>query len=440
MRRLLSLLALTAAVGAAEVVVGPGRGLLRVEDGFKALKAGDTLVIHPAKDGKPYEGVALRVTLPEITIRGVGDPADGGRVVLSGAGFDYSGAGPVPRAIIEFAPEARGGRVENLRLTGARNQTGNGAGVRINAANGVTISDCEIDGNDMGVMSNGRHDQMRDLLIEACHLHGNGANDHEGMSHNLYLGGASARLRGCLIERSADGHNLKSRTHTLLVEGCTIRDSANREADLVDAQDVTDRPGSLALFLGCLIAKDPQCAGNRGVIHFGQDGGADHRGAIWLIHCTVVTPFQSPVIELSAPSARANLVNDVIIDPSGGGSTRRLIGRRGPGPDQADVVAGLWLPYGYDAGPDAKGVITATLNQVPPVLDDGRPREDASNPLLGGGIPLDQTPLPLAALTADHPLRQRPLRLVLPGEDASSREGIPLDPPDLGAFVRTRKD
>jgi hypothetical protein len=45
--------------------------------------------------------------------------------------------------------------LEGFELNGAHNATHNGAAVRINQANGVTIRDCLIHHSDMGIMSNG---------------------------------------------------------------------------------------------------------------------------------------------------------------------------------------------------------------------------------------------------------------------------------------------
>lgn len=430
-------LLLLATVGqAADVVIGAGRGFLRIEDGLSALKAGDTLLIYPRSDGKPYEQVAIRITEPDITVRS----APGTTVALDGTGKLYTGTGAVPRAIIEFAPDAHGGRVENLQLTNARNREGNAAGVRIDAADNVTIVNCVISGNDMGIMSNGSHDRMRGLVIRDCHIHGNGAPDGRGSSHNCDLGGADARLIGCRIEGSVDGHNLKSRTRSLLVEGCIIRHSANRECDVVDAEGVTDRPGGIVLFVGCVIVKDPECAGDRGVIHVGQDAGGDRAGTCWLVHCTIIHPFANAVVELSAPGADVALLNTVVADPTGGGHGRALVQRIGTGSPTPTFLGGCWLPYGHDVPPTAKEVTVGAFNAHPPLRDpagDWRLAPTAEAPFRGGGLDLAAAPLPVATLDADHPLRQRPPVLPEPQLGGGSRERQTKAPTDLGAFEWT---
>jgi len=115
---------------------------------------------------------------------------------------------------------------------------------------------------------------------------------------------------------SLTGHNVKSRAHFNRIEYCYVHDSANREFDLVDSAE-TAAPGSHAVLLGNLIVKNPKCKGNRAVIHFGQDGGKEHDGTLFLVHNTILTPFVSPVIDLSASKAKARLLGN-LVDAGGG--------------------------------------------------------------------------------------------------------------------------
>lgn len=433
------LLTACACLSAAEVIIAPGRGLLRIEDGLPLLKAGDTLVIHPRNDGKPHPRVAMRITLPDITIRGMSGP-DGEPVILDGTDYNYSGAGSVPRAIIEFSPDAFGGRVENLRLTNARNATGNGAGIRVNAASHIVIDHCRIDNNDMGIMSNGDYGQAQDITISNCHIHHNGAPDLKGQSHNVYLMGTDARLIGCLIENSTDGHNLKSRTHQLLVEGCTIRNSANRECDIVDAKGTTDRPNSFAFFMGCVIAKDINCPGNRTVIQFGQDGGNDRDGTCWFLQCTIMSPFISPIVDLSSSKSKTAFANTLIVDPTGGGVGRILVSSKDGRDPAISSIDGLWAPYGYSVPASAKKAVIGAFNEQPPVRDpasDWHWLDTIEPPFRDGGVPINVIPLPIAALASDHPLRQHPPIVPQTTMGIGTVDRPLVDTPDLGAFEWT---
>jgi hypothetical protein len=304
----------TQSARAAVLEVGPGRPFARIEDAAAAARPGDVVLVHPREDGRPYERTAVFVRQPNVTFRGV--PAEGSpRVKVSGKGFDYSGRGSTPRAIFQFNPGTDGCVLENFELSDARNGSYNGAGVRINQANDVTIRNCAIHGNDMGIMSGGDGTAARGVnqVIEHCEIYGNGNLDRAGYNHNLYLGGASVTLRFCEVRAAVCGHNVKSRAHHTRVEFSYIHHSTNREFDLVDARE-TALPGSHAVLLGNLIVKDPNCRGNKAVIHFGQDGGQEHDGTLYLAFNTIVTPFITPVVDLSAPKAKAELLGNLVYD------------------------------------------------------------------------------------------------------------------------------
>lgn len=398
--------ALSGSATAATLSVGPGHTFATPAEALARAKAGDTIEVHPRADQQPYEPVALFVSVPRLTFRGVrGKDGAGPRVALSGKGFEYSGRGRVPRAIIQFLKGADGGRVEGFLLSGAKNTSHNGAGVRVDKANDVTIVDCEIRGNEMGIMSNGDGggELMKNLVIERCEIHRNGAPEDPGLNHNLYLGGASAHLRFCDVHHSLTGHNVKSRARRTVVEACWIHDSANRELDLVDAGD-TERPKADALLLGCVIAKDPKCKGNRGLIHFGQDGGKDHRGTLHIVNCTIVMPFKSPLVELSAPSAKAVIASCLISAGPGKERHQTLIGTRAKGTKAGSTVRRCLLPEAYRKDVEgldkmdskAAGAVIFT-HKAPsfraPKRGDYRVRS-AHPALRRGGLPLDELRLP----------------------------------------------
>lgn len=295
--------------------VGPGRAFASIARAVRAAHPGDIIQVWPRPGNRPYRRVAVLVTKPRITIESA---LPGKYITINGSGFNYSGRMPVPRAIFQFDPAADGCTLKGFALTGAHNRAANGAGVRINAANHVTIDDCYIYGNDMGIMSNGSYARHtgRYQLIENCRITKNGSPVHAGYNHNLYLGGTSALVRGCDISDSLTGHNLKSRAHITWVEYCYIHGSANRELDLVDSRGTTDRPHSDAVILGCIIVKKSAMSGNREVINFGRDGHADHTGTLYLVHNTIITPYYTAAVVLSAPGAHLMMIDNRFINSS----------------------------------------------------------------------------------------------------------------------------
>lgn len=313
---------------AATLEVGPGKPFSRIEQANAQAHPGDVILVYPRSAGQSYEQTAVYVRQARLTFRAV--PAEGSRwVKIDGSGFGYSGSGSTPRAIFQFNAGTDHCVLEGFELSGAHNDSHNGAGVRINQASHVTVRHCSIHNNDMGIMSNGDGSLERGVnqWIEFCEIHHNGDPADPGYNHNLYLGGTSVTLHACEVHSSLTGHNVKSRAHHNRVEYCYIHDSANREFDLVDAAD-TVRPDSHAVLLGNVVVKDPNCGGNRGVIHFGQDGGKEHDGTLHLMFNTIVTPFMSSVVDLSAPKAKAQLTGNLVWDAGRRQNGQKLVAVR----------------------------------------------------------------------------------------------------------------
>ncbi|CAN5379338.1 hypothetical protein BH11ARM1_BH11ARM1_02510 [soil metagenome] len=245
--------------------VGDGQTYSRIEDALRAAHEGDTIDVYPIIGG--YSKTALLIKTPGLTIEGVGKH----QVLIRGDDFDYSGSGQVPRAIFQVAADRV--TIKNFDLARAHNQSYNAAGIRIDAASNVTVKDCDIRGNDMGVMSNGikgNPHAAENLLFENCDVHENGNEKDAGYNHNFYLGGTSATISNCRISNALTGHNVKSRLHYLLIKECLIDGAENREIDLVDSWD-TERPNSNVVIQKTFIKKSSSQKGNHEVVHFGQE-------------------------------------------------------------------------------------------------------------------------------------------------------------------------
>ena len=421
----------------ATLEVGPKKPFARIEEAVAKAQPGDTVRVFPLGEGQPYQRSAVLVRTAGLTISGVGE-GEADRVRIDGAGLDYSGAGRVPRAIFQFDPGADGGVLEGFELFHARNSECNGAGVRVNQANRVTVRRCDIHDNDMGTMSNGAiaRSSGADQLIEFCRIHANGSKKQPGYNHNLYLGGTSVTLRGCEVFGSVTGHNVKSRAHYTRVEYCYVHDSANREFDLVDDKGNTAVPESDAVLLGNVIVKKAGMDGNKAVIHFGQDGKNDHQGTIDLVHNTIVTPYQSPVLDLTAPGAGAALTNNLIWD-RGVGTPHVLVAVRAGAEMKNARGEHNWLAHGFalPEGWDGAANWIAPKGDAPAFVkpESGGYGLGAKQPprILGAGLPWDKVVLPLAPGApppAEPPRLQQyrltPFQLVPRADEAK---------PDLGA-------
>ena len=336
-------------VWAKTIEVGPGRRQQRIDQANKIARAGDLILVYPQAGNAPYTQEAIFVRVKNLTFRAV--PAKGEKwVKISGKGYDYSGRGSTPRAIFQFNKGTDNCLVEGFELFDAHNGSHNGAGVRINQANNVTLRNCNIHKNDMGIMSNSDGTQQTGVnqRIEHCLIHHNGSFEEPGYNHNLYLGGTSVTLSFCEVHGSLTGHNVKSRAHYTRVQYSYIHDSANREFDLVDGKD-TERPNSHAVLLGNIIVKDSNCKGNRAVIHYGQDGGKEHDGTIYLYHNTIVTPFVSPVLDLSASKAKAHLIANFISDGGKKQNGQKLLSARNNANIKNVTGTHNWFDRGFAA-------------------------------------------------------------------------------------------
>jgi len=364
------LLAMTIVAGADVLTVGAGRMFPTLEAANQAANPGDRIEVYPAEGDGVYRRVALYVTKARLTFRA--QPEGEGRIILDGTGFDYSGRGQTPRAIFQVNRGADDVVIEGFELRGARNDSHNAAGVRINEGNRVVVRGCEIHDNQMGIMSNGAADgsTAQDQLVEFCVIHDNGAVEDPGYNHNLYLGGAGVTLQFCEVHSSRTGHNVKSRARFNLLQYNHVHDSANREFDLVD-DAVTSLPNSHAVLLGNFIDKRDPIDGNSNVIHFGQDGGGEHDGTLYLLNNTIVTPHFGAVIFLSATKSRAHVVNNVVYNPRQQGPRfYDLVRVEGP-----SVISGdhNWFSAGYDVsqtGIDADTTYQGrTLSDHPALVD-----------------------------------------------------------------------
>ncbi len=431
------------ATPAATLEVGPDKQFERIEAAVAAARPGDLIEVYPRAEGRAYERVGVLVDKPRLTIRAAGVDA-GQRVTLSGKGFEHSGRGRTPRAIVQFNPRADNCVLDGFELTGASNKTRNGAGVRINQANNVTIRNCDIHGNEMGIMSNGNGTDQTAVnqRIENCAIHHNGDQESSRFHHNLYLGGTSVTVRFCEVHHAIRGHNIKSRAHFARVEYSYIHRSANREFDLVEAAD-TARAGSHAILMGNIIVKDPQSQGNRTVIHFGQDTGGERAGTLYLVHNTIVTPFISPVVDLSSSKSTAVLIGNIIDDGGRRRNNQVLTGARRGGAS-ATNVSGVanWFAPGFGArlddthvDPGANTIASQSQHLfVDPEQHDYRLRK-AWPGIVEAGRPLRTLQLPS---TPGGTEQQPPLRweFVHP---LNGQLRTASDQPDLGAHAFTQQ-
>lgn len=353
--------ALILAGSPAVLQVGDGRQFVQIAAAVKAAPPGAEIDVFPASRG--YAQTALRLSKP-LHLRAMG------HVLLDGRGFDFSGVGSVPRAIVQFDPGASGSSITGFEMCNAHNASFNGAAIRIQAARNVNVTRCDIHDNDMGIMSSGIEGDPQagsNQRYEECLIHGNGNTKDPGYNHNLYLDGSSAYLNRCVIYGSVTGHNLKSRAHFTQVTNSLLFGGANRQIDCVNSWNSARAASNLVVY-NCVIAMDPLSVGNGNVIHFGRENG-DRNGCAYLLACSVYTEFLSPVLLLTSPGASAKITDSMILNPDP--VHRELLGF-GEGVSKKKAQAGGdLLSFGYSASPDlpmSSNLAWGPVKSSPPVV------------------------------------------------------------------------
>lgn len=313
---------------AAELHVGAEQQYTSLAAGVSAALAGDTIYVHA---GEYNEAVRIRIPL---TIKAVGI------AYVHATGINLSGDATTPRAILELYEGATGTLIEGLSLAHAANGSTNSAGIRLIGTRSVTIRNCNISDCDNGLFTS--QASCTDLLLEDSRFEMNG---RSATSHNVYLSeGQRATIRNCVFDGTIGGQNVKSRIRYLLISGCTLRDSKNREFDGVES-DSTTEPGGYVIVEGCRIIKrwcveqpdgtysyfaDPaKRPANNHVIQWGDDRSFSsiNTGTLYLLNNVIVTPFPQPVVSLTSLT-KVVAEGNTILRPqntTGQGNTQRFI-------------------------------------------------------------------------------------------------------------------
>ncbi len=267
-------------VEAAVLDVGTGRTYPTLAS-LPALAAGDEVRIHPGTYREAKRWIHAGTAVAPIVVRGVGDP----RPVIDAAGVDLDGTLPHPRAVFQI--EASHVVIEHLTLRGARNDTDNGAGVRVTGGavttTDVVVRDCAITACDNGVVSDG----CDRVLIEGCEIVGNGAGD--GVTHNVYMLGGGVTLRACWIHHPVGGQNVKSRCHFTALLYNRIEASDEGEIGFVDSA-ATAGADSNGVMIGNTVISVARGPGRNSVkfIEFGPDVGGTRQGTLYAFNNTFV--------------------------------------------------------------------------------------------------------------------------------------------------------
>ena len=334
-----------------EVGNGPGHLSSIGAVPWASLDAGDTVLIHWRSQPYKEKWVIARqgtATAP-ITISGVPNASgdlpviDGdGAVTVPGVNF-WNGR----RSVIKFGgantPNLRPEHIilENLIIRSAHpsytytdevrgeydaNYARNAASIMIETGRNITIRNCTLTDSGNGLFIAEDEGNTQDILIEKCHIYGNGIADSI-YEHNSYTEATRITFQynhyGPL-RSGALGNNLKDRSAGTVILYNWI-ESGNRQLDLVesDSEALTSNPAYNSTYVYGNILIEPNGAGNRQIIHYGGDNGNTdnyRKGALYLFNNTIVSTRsgRNTLVRMSSNNESCVVTNNIIYTTSAG--------------------------------------------------------------------------------------------------------------------------
>ena len=319
----------------------------------------------------------------------------------------------------------------------------NAAGIFVERGEQITIRGCKISGcgNGLFVASSGTDAISRDILVEKCHIFGNG-NPGRDREHNVYTEALGITFQFNHLGRlrpGAGGNNLKDRSAGTVIRYNLIEGGAHL-MDLVEAQEgwrvISTHPTyRQAWVYGNVLVNGPG-DGNR-IVHYGHDSSdqTSRRGVLYFHHNTVLVRrdqrecWKVFVFRLQTNAETADVRNNIFhAIPATSGPTAELTLMNTEGAAQIGVN---WITTGYlvsRSGMPFTGRVQG-LNNLIVGSDPGFVNLRQNDMRLKANSPAVNKAGPLAGPAADaHPPRFQYVNLS--GAPRATVGGRP----DLGAF------
>lgn len=267
------------AISGPVINVGPTRACKTIASGLAKAKAGDTVLVDLGTYKEAFKMQNKGTATAPVTLMGMSGP-NGERPLIDGDGISVSGAGPVPRALVQI--EGDYCVVEHLEMKNSRNGN-NGAGVRFLFSNNGIVRDCKITYCDMGLMGGDKETGC----VQRCEVAFNGTKDFNGYSHNFYMNGNKLVIQECYIHDSLFGQNFKTRGHYTELWYNFIADSEEGELGFPDSED-SSKPNSSTLMVGNVVVSKSNRQGNASkYVDFGGEGKG-RPGTLYLFNNTFI--------------------------------------------------------------------------------------------------------------------------------------------------------
>ena len=296
-----SLLAVLSVASATIYDVGATEKYKTLKSVLGLLHPGDEVDIDPGVYAEVNKITCSGTPSAPIIIRGVGAT----KPIFDATGLSVSGSGSTPRAIFQI--EGANVILDNLEMRNARNGN-NGAGVRLNNSTNAVVNNCKVSYCDMGFQGG----DVNTAHINYCDVGFNGTPAFDGFSHNFYMDGNGISVYGCYIHDSLYGQNYKSRAHYNELWYNVIANSNEGEVGPVDSA-TTATPNSNMVMVGNVISSKKDRTGNYAkFIAFGQDGGGDHNGTLYMYNNTCIAGSPSiGFLDVNAASSAVVATNNI---------------------------------------------------------------------------------------------------------------------------------
>jgi Hint domain/Right handed beta helix region len=185
-----------------------------------------------------------------LTLQGVG-----GLASLMTPGQPLNGEG----ILVQDAPSLT---LDDLELSGAAVSDNNGAGVRMETGDTLTINDSWIHDNQDGLLVGAIPGAT--ITINDSEFSNNG--DGSGFTHNIYVGVIGLlQVTNSYFHDALGGHEIKSRADTTIIENNRIQDQDAASSYSIDLPN-----GGNATITGNVIEKGTNSA-NSSIVHFGGE-------------------------------------------------------------------------------------------------------------------------------------------------------------------------
>ena len=339
----------TLSLSAGTYNVGPGQPLTTPSDvPWESLDAGDTVCIHWRAEAYCNKWVIYRQGTREhpIIVEGIPGP-EGQLPVIDGKNattrkqLNYTHE---QRSVIKigsaFGPKGTMAKhiwIRNLEIRNGRppfeyqGRIANGkylkfaAGIFVDEAEHVHISNCTIQNNALGINSSGL---ARDLLVEYCHIHSNGI-EKGGMAHNCYINGIGATFqfnRFGPLRKDCQGVNFKSRAAGTVFRYNWVQGGSHC-INIPESRTkaVLDDPGYRQTFVyGNVLIKDDRHANNQ-VIQYGGELGDPNwyrKGVLYFFNNTVIVDrsMGTVLFHVSTPDETVDCRNNIFYQARKGGN------------------------------------------------------------------------------------------------------------------------